>query len=601
VGRSTTPSQQPRRRSKEQLRKEAEEKFAQEHPFRPRLSANNGSAVGSGTGVAGVGVSGAHGTQGTHGTHGTHGKLYEDRRAEWAAREAKKRMIEEEKEEEERAKRVDRRVPQEQASSSSRRAAERLYREAEARRERLTRLEKERVEREMAEHPFRPALNPTSAAILEAEGGDAAHVPLHERIEDVQRTREENVHRRRLETLAADEDLTFHPTVNPLSERLAVSRGRTVMERLQAGARDVEQRRAAATRQVEEEKEQRCTFQPAINERSREMIADHPRLSEGFFSRLRETAEARDRHLDVLRRETDEQRLCTFQPETTAAAAAHDDADVAHDTKARTDEGLSARFERLNRDADRVVQKQEALREAYYGQFDFRPRIDAISRRIGRSRTAEEHHRNAEGEAKRRALELEKQRAFEEEHTFRPSLVDKPDRILAATRTNPFRLAVGQEGLADRLRALQEARDQRIAQARRANEYEQLKDCPFQPEVKPAPPPPPPAPVLVRGLARHLELRSLAARQEHDRAEREREAFRVKPAARAANAPGSPTVPKPFRLASDARAQDPKVLARRAREQAEAQQAALGECTFRPNTLEAQRKAAIDALIAHAE
>ena len=128
---------------------------------------------------------------------------------------------------------------------------------------------------ELASHPFAPQINPTSAALAALSMGGESK-PLHERLAEVQRGREERAEelRRRVQ---AEENATFTPHIDPNSHALAaqqqfelhgscadVARG-NVVERLSTEAALAVERRAR--REMERQQTERavCTFRPKVN------------------------------------------------------------------------------------------------------------------------------------------------------------------------------------------------------------------------------------------------------------------------------------------------------------------------------------------------
>ena len=81
--------------------------------------------------------------------------------------------------------------------------------------------------------------------------------------------------------------------------------------------------------------------------------------------------------------------------------------------------------------------------------------------------------------------------------------------------------------------------------ARRAAEYNEIKDCTFVPSTLPGAPEL--KPVEIRGLDRHLELKELQKRKEEELALREAEVFGLN-----CKFEGN-TVPEPFEFNTEAR------------------------------------------------
>lgn len=497
-------------------------------------------------------------------------------------------------------------------------AASRLYGEAEQRRRRRQRLLDERRAAETEGCTFKPRLHSTSTAVLDME----QYVPLRDRIDDLQRARAANVHRMRMERLVQDKDLRFQPAINRKSAALAEQRQEATQEggkggggqgaseggqqvpveqRLQEEARRREQRHRARQQQRALQQAKQHSFQPRIDARSKRMVEESATLgSRGFEGRLEVMERERERRAAVRRAEGAQDRQCTFKPDIGNAAA------VLRRTGRGNKETPEERAERMSKqEAERVTRARQAMQEEYYGQFEHRPQIDGVSRAIGRARTVEEHSEDAEARQRREALRLQAKEREREECTFRPTLESNPDRVLrrAGPGADARRLRVREdpEGISDRVRRLQEDRARRVEERRREAEYKELEACPFQPGQgadKPRPVAQPKGPVVVRGLGRHMEARRRADEQRRERQRREEEAFAVKRPAGAAvlgEDGWAPTRPQGPRLttAEETARRD----ARRLRTEREAREAAEGECTFQPKTVEGAGRQYVDALL----
>jgi hypothetical protein len=101
------------------------------------------------------------------------------------------------------------------------------------------------------------------------------------------------------------------------------------------------------------------------------------------------------------------------------------------------------------------------------------------------------------------------------------------------------------ESVLERIEGMQRDKENRLQEMRREQEYQELRDCTFQPErVSTASVPKAKGPVVVRGLGRYLELQELARRQQEDKRMLEEKLFKANPRGNQAGY----TVPKPFKL-----------------------------------------------------
>jgi len=200
------------------------------------------------------------------------------------------------------------------------------------------------------------------------------------------------------------------------------------------------------------------------------------------------------------------------------------------------------------------------------------------SRKLGRAATSEELYRNERMKKTHAMQRAAAEQVFEEECTFHPELNPTGQRFnperLAKYRINPE----DTEGISARIEEQRREKEERIEEQKRLQDYEELRECTFQPNVaiSKRTVQEPDGPVIVRGLGRHLELKEMAKKKEHDRLQREEEVFKTQP--RAAN-PGGYTVPQPFNLSENAKG---KERAERARKQVMADE--MKECTFQPKT-----------------
>ncbi len=73
---------------------------------------------------------------------------------------------------------------------------------------------------EMESHPFRPSLNPVSAAIASSSSSR----PLHERVGELQRDKNEYMMLLKAEVDKVNKDLTFNPAIPETSDAIARNR-----------------------------------------------------------------------------------------------------------------------------------------------------------------------------------------------------------------------------------------------------------------------------------------------------------------------------------------------------------------------------------------
>lgn len=441
----------------------------------------------------------------------------------------------------------------------------------------LERLAREKLEAELAKHTFKPAINPDTDLILDM----AQYKPIHERVGDVQRARNENLQRMRVEAEVGNPELTFQPRINPDSERLAEQDPafhHDVTRRMAQQAADAQRRLVEKQLAWEAEQAAKHSYHPEVSSGSRRMLEG---TTDTFFDRQRRTADARRRRMqDAVH---SDEKECTFQPQVTGADAA-----LSRLRPSRLGETDEERVERLaTRDKTRVEQARTAMEEQYYAQFTFKPRINSLSRVLGRAHTVEEHVSNESAKESRQRIQRELDRKHEAECTFKPQL-----RKSGVEAKAPLQLSKARdpEDVSRRVEEYIQARAKKLAQSRRELEYKELEGCTFEPDTARPAVEAPDGPVVVRGLGRFLEGKQLARKLEEEQREREAKAFLVRGATKAV--PGPPTVCQPFSLSVDPRAER-----RRQRLVDEQRERQLKECTFHPRTSEGANRALLQQLL----
>lgn len=451
---------------------------------------------------------------------------------------------------------------------------ERLHHEAEGRVAAREKAKRAAELKEMQQFSFHPNINEAAVSALVDMSN---HKPIHERVAEVQRERSEALQRLRM-LKESDPELTYKPKVSEASERLAQRRRRRegtaqevdISTRLtQQKHKDVE-RKAKLHHAHEVEKRSELTFEPQIGQNTEKILGDNPMFKVGFLER--QEAYAKASRAKKQERQMAELEDLPFNPDIGNANEI-----LAHKEDTRVKESFLERVERLShKDAERKRLRNKEAQEKYYAQFTFQPEIDGHSKKLGKAATSEELHKNERGQAVKARLKAGAERAFEQECTFQPTVGTgakfDPDKL------NKYRLNLDDpEGLTERIEEQRREREEKAEEQRRLREFNELKECTFQPNVSISKKHVPErgGPVIVRGLGRHLELKEMAKKQEEERLSREEEVFKTQPRQPAAGY----TVPQPFNLSENVKG---KERAERARQQLLAER--MKECTFHPKT-----------------
>ena len=295
---------------------------------------------------------------------------------------------------------------------------------------RLNRLRAEGEAREMAECTFKPRVSSSART-----GPDPAeYVPIHRRVGQELRERNQRLTQARITRELDDPNLTFQPRLNESSIRIAEAKELEeellFTARLEAGVGGVPPggRSCRGVHVTEDEIE--CTFKPAISKESERMVSDMVDRDSDFIHRQRleqqRRVEARARVVHA------DEAECTFRPVLAAAGAA---VHVAEDKRYETLE------ERINRLAVKDVQSFEARRKEleteFYKDCTFKPASFAKRKKAERaplqgSLALEELHRNSRAANSREKSARQAEERFKSVHTFKPKKMSRKGRPASA-------------------------------------------------------------------------------------------------------------------------------------------------------------------------
>lgn len=491
-------------------------------------------------------------------------------------------------------------------------AGERLHRDADRKAEMAERKRLASERWAASSHRFAPHINPTSTLIA----SEAKMAPLHERVEELQRKKEEHLHRTRMQ-LEDEQDATFKPQINHISAAIAAavhsdrsssmplecggrlgtsgtasSTGRpSVVDRLSAEASLALERRAQRELQKREAEELECPFKPQTNVLSERIVAEAKAQQEAelqrsggakgndsIFQRLHSKAEELEERRKQREAQALEEEGRLFQP---TVSEANDILLTAR--SARLNESHLERTERLAYvDMKRREAIRQQLEQAHYSQYTHQPKIDTISARLARSKTDAELSANPQGKALKESLAKKKEKLEAESCPFKPQLDRRSQQLAEKTGSRSVFGPESVDHLTERLELEARERQERLERQRREVEAEKLRDCTFQPQISSANPSAhekaDEKPLVIRGLGRYMELKQMAKRQQDAQKQREQKAFLIEPPARL----HPYTVPEPFHLNTNK-----DVDERTERARAELERERMQECTFAPQTNEA--------------
>jgi len=469
---------------------------------------------------------------------------------------------------------------------------DRLYKDGERIYSERERARRQIAEAEVARYPFQPAINDNSRAAVEAEG----YRPIHERVGELLRKKQEAMAAARVQVELENPDLTFAPRVSEASRAIArgleeESGGSVVSGDLTTSRR---RRSSSGRRSLTAAEESEYTFAPKLNENTKrlcEMMAEEGVRggAASFLERQAEHARKSRKEKATIRAQFDHE--CTFHPKLGNA----DDVLMHSKRVSRLGETPEERVARLAiLDTREKEAKQAAAEENYHKQFTFKPRLSQTARKKEPT-PLDDLVANPKGAEIRAAMEAAAREAFAAECTFEPNAGNRHGD--AAPRPFQVNFAEG-NGITARIREYRREKEICLQEARKEKEVKEMEACTFQPNAgrkKSKPAKSPNVVEVIPGLGRHLELRKRAKQMEDEARAREARVF-LEDAARKDIAHRQ-TVPRSFNLSAQGEI-GRKAEERRRRLLAEKEAREKKDCTFRPKTNERPRKELIEKLLA---
>lgn len=465
---------------------------------------------------------------------------------------------------------------------------DRLLLAANQRRNDVTRkIQQEREENERAACTFAPQL----IAPPEWHLREKPYIPIHERLNDEWRRKEAIVEQARAK---ADAEASFKPRINPVSVQLAEQR------RLRKDAEKKKEKEGAAEnlsapQHLDSSSYKNFNFQTRINPVSQRMLEISSRVPIDFHRRQLHFLKKREENMHSLALDpTGEARECSFKPDTSGTATT-----VLALSNKRFDQAIEGPEERWTRMAFKENQRKEEklkLKEAEIRaeEATFHPQLNPRSLSIAEekayqhqilygsssnnetqtgfemnflSKKEAEQHRRIERIATRDLKECTffpntaKPRVMGYYDEYQAPVPNAELSIAAAVRDHPS--GGGPDALLQRIEEHRRKKEQWAARVRDQEERKELAECTFAPSINKSRPLATTTSAgaaaatineTVAGMRRFLEVKAMAERRQAELDARAAKVFLLQP--RSPKNRGRVTVPKPFRLASEARRQD---------------------------------------------
>lgn len=358
-----------------------------------------------------------------------------------------------------------------------------------------------------------------------------------------------------------------------------------VEERLYEEAQILEQKKAARQDLLSEASQ----HAPNVDDESRRICKSSVYFQgaqHDFLTRQQTFELAKQRRMEVRAQHADAE--CSFKPKIseTSRQMVSGNLDFVGET-------LEDRVHRLAvKDVERRDQLRGALEQLHYRDCTFKPEVNGVSQLLAsRLDDASSTDSGADGSQVHERLyrsALSKSRPCDdfnrEEYSFQPQIDPRSAKRFAHIK--PHYSSNGC-GIMENIRLELERKQELLLERRQELEEQQFASCTFAPETGKSYEEPQ-RPVIVSGLGRFFELRSLAQRQRLEKEEREVKLFRPEMFTTRC---GGVTIPEPFDLSCGQRDDTSEV--RRAWEQVEPPDG----CTFKPQTNESANREIIKQMM----
>lgn len=347
--------------------------------------------------------------------------------------------------------------------------------------------------------------------------------PIYERVNEVQKHKDEVLRKLRVDSEFQNTDLKFQPQINKLSEKLVNKKiQRTygsvkninVVERLTKDASDRIENLNRKNEDMNHELSQMYPFRPQLstftsNSHNNTMYNFE---TKNFYERQQEFLHKQHEKREAKRNQ--EGQEFTFKPKINSTSNIIIEADPQRAGEQDTD-----KYNRLyQKDYQKAEAAKEALEYELYGKFTFKPEINNLSKLMAADRTTLDLIEAAQNKSTlTHNVHSEMNMQKIKECTFQPK-INKNYKEIPATYTNKEEMKAKLEEKA-RLRRLKHE------QVMNNREYEEIKDCTFKPTINQGVPKSINEVVVVRGLGRFMELQELAVKKTQDQLEREAQVF----------------------------------------------------------------------------
>ena len=401
-------------------------------------------------------------------------------------------------------------------------------------------LKKEKIkksydESQNKEYSFTPEINPFSKLLM----NKYEQKPIYERNEDFEKNKTNNIIKKRQE-IEKEQKERCKPYINPNSRKIALMQRNNdfngdnddVYERLYKENINKDSKNLG-NRDLKE-----CTFAPKVNPISDLLVSNNGQNmnyynnenSDNMKDFLERQKMYEDLKIKNLEKNKEKNKEYTFKPEINSNSDL-----LVKCNPERLLEKNSDKYSRLYQDAERIKNKKEKLKNELDNKYNFTPKINELSKYIGRKPGYEELNLIQEKNNKNEKIE-------EEEYDFTPQINQNSKyKNIKSNYKND-------QGILNRINEEMEIKNKKIENMQKIKENDDILKYNFTPEINKTMPDfenKNNKPMYMKGMARYLNQMEKARQAKRDKEQREKEVFIT---GENWNKNYGITVPKPFKL-----------------------------------------------------
>ena len=456
--------------------------------------------------------------------------------------------------------------------------ANRLYNVHQQMKLKKDRIKQNYEESQNKEYSFAPEINNYSKILMEKY----QKKPIYERNEEFEKQKIDNIIRMRQE-IEKEQRERCKPLINDKSRKLAEQNrnNRNDEEYEDVYERLYKENINKDTKSLGNRELKECTFAPKLNPMSNYLLSnndDFDNENEECNDNLKDFLE-RQKMYEDLKKEKLEKKIIknknnyTFKPEINANSDL-----LVKCNPERYGEKTNDKYSRLYEDAQRIKIKKEKLENELNNQYDFVPKINELSKYIGRKPGIEELNYIQENKLYNKMIKKEE----EEEYDFKPQMYNnnKYKNIQSNYKND--------NNMLERINEEVEKKNKKIKMMKKIKEKKDIEQCNFTPEInKNVPDFENNKPMYMKGMARYLGQMEKARQAKRDKEQREKEVFLT---GEGWNKNNGITVPKPFKLSYQNNQKMEMMKKEREKEEKK-------ECYFKPKTNESKNREIIKKLL----